>query len=61
MLEKVGRMRTQPERDSQEPETPTKPENPEETHEAKFGGGQRSHGTFAEEVDNQAEERDECC
>ena len=54
MLEKIGRMRTRPERHSQESETPTKPEDPKEADKAKFTGSQRSHGTFAEEVDNQS-------
>ncbi len=49
MLEKIGRMRTRAGRHTQESETPTKPEDPEEADEAKFTCSQRSHGTFAEE------------
>ncbi len=49
----IGLMRPPPEKHMQESETPTKPEDPEEADEAKFTGNQRSHGTFAEEVDNQ--------
>jgi hypothetical protein len=30
----------------------TKPEDPEEADEAKFSGSERSHGAFAEEIDN---------
>ena len=45
-------MRTRVETHTQESETPTKPEDPEEADEAKFTGSQRRHGTFAEEVDN---------
>ena len=51
---KIGRMRTRVETHTQESETPTKPEDPEEADEAKFTGSQRRHGTFAEEVDNQS-------
>ena len=47
-------MRTRAERHTQEPETPTKPEDPKEADEAKFSGSQRSYGTFAEEVDDQS-------
>lgn len=38
--ERVGRVRL------------TKPEDPEEAHEAKFSGNQRSDGAFTEEIDN---------
>ena len=42
------------ERDTEESEKLTKPEDPKEAHEAKFTGSQRSHGALAEEIDNQS-------